>query len=82
MRRRGEYQGVGLGVGVLGIGDMLGIGDIDGFCSIGIFMSFIMEAQQSSIGARMEPECAKKTRYTPATMMKMPTAMPVIARAG
>jgi hypothetical protein len=83
MRRRGEYQGVG--VGVFGIGDMLGIGDIDGiegFCSIGIFMSFIMEAQQSSFGARMEPECAKKTRYTPATMMKMPTAMPVIARAG
>ena len=64
-------------MGVFGIGDMLGIGDIDGvegICCIGIFMSFIMEAQQ--------PECAKKTRYMPATRMKMPTAMPVMARAG
>jgi hypothetical protein len=75
-------------VGVFGIGDMLGIGDIDGvegICCIGIFMSFIMEAQQSSFAACMEPqqpECAKKTRYMPATRMKMPTAMPVMARAG
>jgi hypothetical protein len=85
------YHGVGVGAGVFGIGDMLGVGDIDGMdgiCCIGIFMffmSFIMEAQQSSFAAFMElqqPECAKKRRYTPATMMKMPTAMPVMARAG
>jgi hypothetical protein len=29
-----------------------------------------------------QPECAKKRRYTPATTMKMPTAIPVMARAG
>jgi hypothetical protein len=76
---------VGLGLGVFGIGDIPGVGDIDGMdgiCSFGIFMSFIMEAQQSSFGACMEPECAKKRRYMPATMMKIPTAMPVMARAG
>jgi hypothetical protein len=78
---------VGVGLGVFGIGDMPGVGDIDGvegICPIGIFMSFIMEAQ-SSFAACMEPqqpECAKKRRYTPATIIKMPTAMPVMARAG
>lgn len=65
-------------MGVFGIGDMLGIGDIDGIegiCPIGIFMSFM--PQQSQLF-----ECAKKSRYTPAAMMKMPTAIPVMARAG
>jgi hypothetical protein len=82
------YHRVGVGAGVFGIGDMPGVGDIDGICCIGIFiffMSSLMEAQQSSFAAFMEsqqPECAKKRRYTPATMMKMPTAMPVMARAG
>ena len=86
--RRGDIYRVGVGAGAFGIGDMLGVGDIDGMdgiCPIGIFMSFIMEAQQSSFAACMEPqqpECAKKRRYTPATRMKMPTAMPVMARAG
>jgi hypothetical protein len=92
--RRGDIYRVGVGAGVFGVGDILGIGDmlgvgdidgIDGICPIGIFMSFIMEAQRSAIAAFMEsqqPECAKKRRYTPATMMKMPTAMPVMARAG
>jgi hypothetical protein len=79
------YRG-GVGTGVFGVGDMLGIGDIDGMDGIFMFfMSFIMEAQQSSFAACMEPqqpECAKKRRYTPATTMKMPTAMPVMARAG
>ena len=75
-------------MGIFGIGDMPGVGDIDGIdgmdgiCPFGIFMSFIMVAHQSSFGACMEPECAKKTRYTPAMMMKIPTAMPVMARAG
>jgi hypothetical protein len=76
------YRG-GVGTGVFGVGDMLGIDGMDGIFIF--FMSFIMEAQQSSFAACMEPqqpECAKKRRYTPATMMKMPTAMPVIARAG
>jgi hypothetical protein len=59
---------------------MLGIGDIDGIeviCCIGIFMFFMSSFMESQ-----QPECAKKRRYTPATMMKMPTAMPVMARAG
>ena len=79
------YRG-GVGTGVFGVGDMLGIGDIDGMDGIFmLFMSFIMEAKQSSFAACMEPqqpECAKKRRYTPAATMKMPTAMPVMARAG
>jgi hypothetical protein len=38
---------LGLGVGIFGIDGMPGIGDMLGLFSIGIFMSFIMEAQQS-----------------------------------
>jgi hypothetical protein len=34
-------------MGMFGIGDMLGIGVMLGMFSIGIFMSFIIEAQQS-----------------------------------
>jgi hypothetical protein len=75
--RRGDIYRAGVGAGAFGIGDMLGIGDIDGIgdmlgigdidgmdgiCDIGIFMSFIVEAQQSPVGACMEPECAKNTR--------------------
>jgi hypothetical protein len=77
---RGDIYRVGVGAGVFGIGDMLGIGDIDGIeviCCIGIFMFFMSSFMESQ-----QPECAKKRRYTPATMMKMPTAMPVMARAG
>jgi hypothetical protein len=81
-----SIYGAGVGTGVFGVGDMLGIGDIDGMDGVFMFfMSSFMEAQQSSLAACMEPqqpECAKKRRYTPATTMKMPTAMPVIARAG
>jgi hypothetical protein len=38
---------LGVGVGIFGIDGMPGIGDMLGLFSIGIFMSFIMEAQQS-----------------------------------
>lgn len=69
-----------VGAGAFGIGDIDGI---EGFCSRGIFMSFI--AQQSSFAGGMAPEqseCPKKTRYRPAAMMKMQTAMPMLGDLG
>ncbi|OBF19831.1 hypothetical protein A5725_17520 [Mycobacterium kubicae] len=74
-------------MGIL-LGGMLGIGDMDGMLGpIGIFMFFMssfIAAQQSCFAAFMPPqqsEGAKNSKYTPATTTKIPTAMPVIARA-
>ncbi|KQH76296.1 hypothetical protein AO501_29020 [Mycobacterium gordonae] len=77
---------------MLGIDDVLGMGDIDGDIDgaaglfIGIFgsaiiffMSASMALQQSGWAGLPEPDW-KNRRYTPAAMTKIPTAMPVRAR--
>jgi hypothetical protein len=101
LTRRIHRPGVGVGifggVGAPGIGDMLGIGDMDGIPGVGMFFiaSFIDAQQPLSSFAWLaiapapipsqqllcEPGCAMR-RYRPAAMTKMPTAMPVAARAG
>lgn len=70
-----------------------GIGDIEGMLGVllmGIFIPSIIFFMSSLIAAQqgMSPPippqqfgCAK-SRYRPAAMTKMPTAMPVMAKAG
>ncbi|BBU21553.1 hypothetical protein [Mycobacterium xenopi] len=79
-------------MGIVGIGDMLGIGDMGGMEGM-FFMASFIEAQQDlssfvwlvvvvGLLASQQvlcPGCAMR-RYRPATMMKIPTAMPVIAK--
>lgn len=78
-----SYPPDGLGiVGIVGIDGMPGPG--------GIFMSFIIAAQQSIDWAaggsafiiEGQQLCREKSRYRTATMTTMPTAVPVIARIG
>ena len=66
---------MGAGTGTPGIGDIPGVGDIDGMsmgCSIILLLLMFMESQQ--LGRAMR-------KYRPTAMTKIPTAMPVIAKA-
>ncbi|ASL09443.1 hypothetical protein [Mycobacterium intracellulare] len=80
-------------IGIDGIGDMEGMFGMEGMFSIGIFMPFMsfiifsmsafMDSQQLLQSAFMEPPqpgCAM-SKYRPATMTKIPAAIPVTAKA-
>jgi hypothetical protein len=79
IHRLGVVVGIFGIVGMPGIGDMLGGGDMEGMCML--FISSCIDAQQFMCEPMCEPGCAMR-RYRPAAMTKMPTAMPVAARAG
>lgn len=82
----GDILGMGDTDGIFGIGFIPGAEGVEfmqGFLFMSSFMVFIlasMEAQQSFLpGCQLE---GANKRNTPAAMTKIPTAIPVTARAG